>query len=388
MTGPRRVIVAHNRYRGALPSGENTVVAAEVERLRSAGVTVDLLIAESDDIGGLGLVDRLALPLAPTWSATTRRRFRSLVAAARPDVVHLHNPYPLLSPMIVRWAKAAGLPVVQTVHNVRHACLAGTWFRDGQECRDCVGRTVALPGVRHGCYATGRGASAALAGSLVAHRGTWRLVDRFLAVSESVTEALSAAGIPDDRVEVRPNGVDDPGAPTPPVGRQVLFAGRLADDKGVPLLLAAWRAAPPPGATLRLAGEGPRRDLVEAAAAADPSITWLGVLDREAMRAEMDAAAVVVVPSASPEACPAVVLEAFAAGRPVVAGAIGGLTELVDDTVGAISELRPDALTSAVTTALGDAVALGAAARRRYEERYTATRSLDRLLAVYDELAA
>lgn len=388
MTRPRRVIVAHNRYRSALPSGENAVVAAEVERLRAAGVTVDLLVAESDDIRGFGLGGRLALPLAPTWSAATRRRFRNLVGEARPDVVHLHNPYPLLSPMVVRWAKAAGLPVVQTVHNVRHACLAGTWFRDGQECRDCVGHAIALPGVRHGCYATGRGASAALAASLAIHRSTWRLVDRYLAVSGSVTEALAIVGIPDDRVEVHPNGVEDPGPPRPPEGRQVLVAGRLSDEKGIPLLLAAWRAAAPPGATLRIAGDGPRRDLVEAATAADPSITWLGVIDRGAMQAELAAATAVVMPSEWPEACPLIVLEAFAAGRPVVASDAGGLPELVDGVVGAVSPRQPEALAAAIAAVLGDAVARGAAARRRYEERYTTTRSLDRLLAVYDELAA
>ena len=152
MTAPVRVLVAHNRYRSALPSGENTVVDTEVEGLRARGVEVELLLAESDDIADFGLGAKLALPLRPTWSATTRRRFHALVAEHRPDVVHLHNPFPLLSPMVVRWAKDADLPVVQSVHNVRHACLAGTWFREGGDCRECAGHRWSGPGVRHGCH--------------------------------------------------------------------------------------------------------------------------------------------------------------------------------------------------------------------------------------------
>lgn len=388
MTRPPRVLVAHNRYRSELPSGENTVVATEVAGLRRRGVTVDLLLAESDDIADFGLGARLALPLRPTWSADTRRRFRAMLAAARPDVVHLHNPYPLLSPMVVRWAKAAGIPVVQTVHNVRHACLAGTWFRDGQECRDCVGRAVPLPGVRHGCYRSGRAASAALAVAQTTHRGTWRQVDRFLAVAASVTPALAAAGIAPERIEVRPNAVADPGTPAPP-GTGVLYAGRLSDEKGVGLLLDAWReAARPSGTTLRVAGDGPLRPRVEQAAATDPSLCWLGSLDRAGVQDELRAAAVVVVPSRAPEACPTIVLEALAAGRPVVATPVGGLPELVDERVGALTPPRPDRLAAALTEVLGDAAARGVEARRRYERRYTTGRSLDRLLAVYAELAA
>ncbi len=382
-----RVLVAHNRYRSGQPSGENAIVDAEVAGLRGRGVTVDLLLAESDDIADFGLVARAGLPLRPTWSAATRRRFRAMVDAHRPDVVHVHNLYPLLSPMVVRWAGSAGLPVVATVHNVRLACLAGTWFRDGGECRDCAGHRVPLPGVRHGCHPQGRAAGTALAVAHGIHRGTWRQVDRYLAVSRYVTEALTAAAIPPDRIEVRPNGVADPG-PSGPPGRHVLFAGRLSEAKGLPLLLEAWRRGPrPPGAELRLAGDGDLRAAAERAAADDPSIRVLGQLGPEAIQAELRAAAVVAVPSLGPEACPTVVLEALAAGRAVVATPVGGLPELVDDAVGTLAPARPEALAGALSDVAGDAVDRGAAARRRYEERFTADRALDRLVAVYDELA-
>jgi glycosyltransferase involved in cell wall biosynthesis len=387
VTEPVRVLVAHNRYRSALPSGENTIVDGEIEGLRARGVAVDLLIAESDDIADFGTGARLALPIRPTWSAATRRRFRALLADRRPDVVHLHNPFPLLSPMVVRWAKDAGLPVVQSVHNVRHACLAGTWFRDGHDCRDCVGHRWSGPGVRHGCHTSGRSGAAALAVAQGVHRGTWSLVDRYLAVSRSVTEALTAIGVDDERIEVRPNGVDDPG-PTGTPGEDVLYAGRLTQEKGVDLLLAAWDHGHPPGARLRIAGDGPLRPGLEDAARADPSIVVLGLLDRSGMQRELASAGVVLVPSRGPESCPTIVLEALAAGRAVVATDVGGLPELVSGEVGATTERTPEALAAGLAEAWTDRVARGAAARARYLERYTSDRALDRLLAVYAELAA
>jgi glycosyltransferase involved in cell wall biosynthesis len=383
---PLRVLVAHNRYRSALPSGENAIVDTEVEGLVDRGVAVDLLMADSDDVADFGPAQRLALPLRPTWSLATRRRFHELVAANRPDVVHLHNPFPLLSPMVVRWAKDAGLPVVQSVHNLRHACLAGTWFRDGEDCRACAGHRWSLPGIRHGCHTSGRSGATALAVAQGVHHSTWSLVDRYLAVSASVTEALRFAGVAEDRVEVRPNGVEDPG-PTGPPGGDVLYAGRLTQEKGVDLLLDAWRRDRPDGARLRLAGDGPLRNQVEAEARAHPDVVALGLLDGPRMRAELAGAGVVVVPSRGPESCPTIVLQALAAGRAVVATEVGGLPELVDDEVGALSAARPDALAAALVTVAADREARGEAARARYEARFTRDRSLNRLLEVYAELA-
>ena len=301
--------------------------------------------------------------------------------------MHLHNPFPLLSPMVVRWAKDAGLPVVQSVHNVRHACLAGTWFRDGADCRECAGHRWSGPGVRHGCHTSGRSGAAALALAQGVHRGTWSLVDRYLAVSRSVTEALTFAGVAEERIEVRPNGVDDPG-PTGAPGEDVLYAGRLSEEKGVGLLLAAWAEGRPPGANLRIAGDGPLRATVEDAARADPSIVVLGLLHRQDVRRELASAGVVVVPSRGPESCPTIVLEALAAGRAVVATDVGGLPELVEAGVGATSARSPGALAAALQVVWSDRLARGAAARARYLERYTKDRALDRLLEVYAELAA
>src|SRR6185312_8967573 len=138
-------------------------------------------------------------------------RLQRLLAERRPDVMHLHNPYPLISPWAVRVAAAAGVPVVQTVHNYRMVCMNGAFFRDGVVCTDCAGRTVPWPGALHGCYRGSRPQSLVMTAALTAHRPTWRLVSRYLALTGFMRDQLVAAGIAPDRVTVKPNTIPDPG---------------------------------------------------------------------------------------------------------------------------------------------------------------------------------
>src|SRR5690606_8839959 len=125
-----KVVVAHNRYRSAQPSGENRVVDAEIAQLTAAGVEVLPLLRSSDEIGSLPVRDRALLPLSPLWNAGTQRTLAALLREHRPDVLHLHNPYPLLSPAVVRTAHRYGVPVVHTTHNYRQVCANGIYFRD------------------------------------------------------------------------------------------------------------------------------------------------------------------------------------------------------------------------------------------------------------------
>jgi glycosyltransferase involved in cell wall biosynthesis len=379
-----RVLVVHNRYRSAMPSGENRVVDEEVALLADAGVAVDTYLRSSDEIDAFGPLRRATLAARPLWSPEASRHLRERIAAFRPDVVHLHNPFPLISPQAVRVAKAAGAAVVQTVHNYRHACPSGLLFRDGRVCEDCLGRALPWPAVAHGCYRGSRAQSAVMAAAALAHRGTWQMVDRFLAVSGFVAAKLVDAGLPAERVVVKPNPVPDPGPPPPP-GTGFCFAGRLSEEKGVRLLLAAWEASGLGGATtLTLAGDGPLAPLVADAAARLPGLRWLGPLAPAQVGEAMAATAAVVVPSVCYEGLPTAVLEAFARGRPVVATDLGALPELVEGC-GWVAPPTPEALAAALRAATDPnaAAAAGARARARYEEHFTPVAALAALLDTY-----
>jgi glycosyltransferase involved in cell wall biosynthesis len=167
----------------------------------------------------------------------------------------------------------------------------------------------------------------------------------------------------------------------------VLFAGRLSAEKGIDVLLDVWADARlRPSAPLRIAGDGPLRERIQAAAAADPDVEYLGPLDRDQMSAALSGTAVVAVPSRTPEALPTVVPEAFAHGRAVIAGRAGALPDMVDDQVGAVVTPEPGSFATAVRVCLREATARGNAARARYLDQYTVTRAMDRLLAIYGEV--
>jgi glycosyltransferase involved in cell wall biosynthesis len=383
-----RVLVVHNQYRSALPSGENEVVTAEVDALRSAGVEVDTYFRFSDEIETFTPLQRVMIPVRPIYSFDDVRAIRRRIQKTRPDVVHLHNPFPLISPYIVRVAKSEGVPVVQTVHNYRHLCPAGSFFRDGAVCEDCNGKAFPWPAVVHGCYRGSRPQSAVMATAARLHRATWLMVDRFLAVSEFVAKYLSQSGIPRNRIVVRPNSAQRRGL-VRPLGNGFVFAGRLTPEKGVSLLMSTW-AESGVWQTQRLvvAGDGPDRELV--VAARDHNVRYVGSVDQARVSNLVDEAAVVVIPSLWYEGFPRIVAESFERGRPVAATSIGALGELVTPDVGWTSRPEPVEFAKMLAVAASDSTRQkkGDAARARYESELTPEVTTDSLLKIYAELQA
>jgi glycosyltransferase involved in cell wall biosynthesis len=360
------VVVVHNRYRAALPSGENAVVDQEMRWLAAAGVEVTPFLRSSDRISPR---ERLLLPVSPIWAPLGE--FARLLRSVRPDVVHLHNPYPLISPRVVRVAHRFGVPVVQTVHNYRHVCVSATYFRSGSPCTDCAGRMFALPAIQHGCYRGSRAQSAVMAASLAVNRPTWQSVDRYLAPTSAIAEHLRAYGIPSERITIRPHGVDDPG-PFVPGGEGVLFAGRLSDEKGLRLLLQAWS---PAYGTLRIAGDGPLRALAGS--------HWVGQLDQAALAVAIRASALVVVPSLAADVHPTIVIEALAHGRPVLGTRLGGIPDLVGEAGWTVP---PGEFAAALPGAIAEAHARQRLARQRYLGHFTPRQAIDSLIAVYEAI--
>ncbi|MEV6635206.1 glycosyltransferase family 4 protein [Actinoplanes sp. NPDC051470] len=380
-----KVVVAHNRYREAMPSGENVIVDTEIAQLGAAGVDVVPFQRSSDDIGELPLVQKALLPLSPIYGFSSQRDLAALLAAERPDVVHLHNPYPLISPWIVRTAHKHGVPVVQTVHNYRQVCSPGLYFRDGHNCYECRGKLIGYPAVVHKCYRGSSAQSALMATTLAVHRPTWRSVDRFIALTDRIAEHLSSYGIPDDRIVIKPNGLPDPGTPAP-LGDGFLYAARLSPEKGLALLLDAWQRHPDGSlGMLRIAGDGELRPLAEAAAASRSDVEYLGVLDRAGMAAARRAASVAVVVPTWEDVLPTVVLEAISHGRPVLGTAVGGIPYLLGDDAGWTVPPDAAALAAALPTARAGAGALSESARKRWVSHFHPDVLTARLIDVYND---
>lgn len=386
------VIVVHNRYSSAQPSGENRVVDQEVELLRAAGHRVELFERRSDDIAARSLLGKVAVPLLVPWNPAVRSELAARLRTERPDVVHIHNVFPLLSPAVLAACADADVPAVATLHNYHQICPPGTLQRDGRMCTECVGAAVPLPAVRHGCYRNSRLATVPLAvGLAVNRRRWWSGVERFFCISQAQRDLLVRSGMPPELLSVKHNFVPDPGACRTGDGEHVLFLGRLAEAKGLRLLMAAWdeiAAGGGVGVPLVLAGAGPLEDEVTAWAAGRDDVRYVGLYDPAQCREAVARSVAVVAPSMALETFGLVVAEAMAAGVPAVAAGHGAFVELVEDGVTGLLHRPGDpvSLASCIRRIVADPARnreMGEEARRRYEKGFSPAVGLERLLEEY-----
>ncbi|MET7395432.1 glycosyltransferase family 4 protein [Dactylosporangium sp. NPDC005572] len=382
-----KVVVAHNRYASGQPSGENVIVDAEIAQLTGAGVTVLPFLRSSDEIGTFSTAQKVLLPLSPVRNGTSQRALADLLKSEKPDIVHLHNPYPLISPWIIKTAHAHNVPVVHTVHNYRQVCAPGLYFRDGHICTECRGKAFPLPAVKHACYRDSKAQSAVMAATLAYHRGTWKHVDHFIALTDRIAEHLMDFGIPQARITVKPNGIPDAGS-LQDTGEGFLYAARLSPEKGLALVLDAWERHPD-GALgpLRIIGDGPLRQLAIDAAARRGDVTYLGAVDNSVVRAEIGRAACVIAASTWHDVLPTIILEALSGGRPVLVTDRGGMPYLAGDA-GWVVQPDAAALADGLRTAYAGAAELAPVARRRYLEHFSPDVLTQRLLAIYKSVAS
>ncbi len=380
----------HNRYR--IRGGEDTAVDREYEMLRAAGLTADLLEASNDDIAGALQMAKTALQVP--YSLPARRLLLDRIRHFHPDIVHVHNFFPTLSPSVYDACREVGVPVVQTLHNYRLMCANGLVFRDGKSCTDCFGHTFPLPAIQHGCYRGSRIGSAAVSAMIGIHRvrQTWtHRVNRFIALTEFARGLFAAeAGIPAEKIDVKPNAAPDPGLGDA-CGGYALYVGRLSPEKGIETLLAACRGGEL-GMPLNVAGSGPLEAMVQAEQRAG-KLEFAGLQDEAGVRRLMLHARVLLIPSLWFEGLPMVVPEAYGAGLPIVASRIGALETLVEDGVNGllVEPGNPAALAQAVRRIAASPSlesGLRLRARQTYEELYRPEANLRLLLEIYERARA
>lgn len=373
-----RILILHSRYLSGAASGENRVVDDEARLLTEGGHQVDMWSPPPNHADGLRLIGTAAMAI---WSQDATARVRDLIRRSKAEVVHFHNLFPQLSPAVLRAASDEGAAVVMTLHNYRLLCLPATFIRDGRVCEDCLGRTP-WPGVLHACYRGSTLGSATLATSLTLHTAfhTFDRVTRYLAVSGFVRRKYVEAGWPEDRIEVKSNFAwESPGREGP--GRYFLYLGRLSSEKGVATLLAAWRRS---SARLIVVGDGPLAGALRADA--PPNVEFRPTVSSEDVSYLMREARAVLLPSVCYEAQPRVILEAYAAGVPVLASDLGALPEAVGPDSGLlVPPGDADAWSDAVGRLLDDRVSrrLGQGAWQRWRDRYSPGRALADLEAAY-----
>jgi glycosyltransferase involved in cell wall biosynthesis len=379
-----KVLVVHNAYQQR--GGEDAVVEAEVALLRQHGHEVELYSQHNDALKNMSRANAAATTI---WSQRTGADMDALCERFRPDVMHAHNTFPLISPAVYYAAGRHGVPVVQTLHNFRLLCPQAIFLRDGKICEDCVGK-VPWRAVAHKCYRESAAQSAVITGMLGMHRmlGTYRdRVTRYIALNEFARDKYVQGGLPASRFRIKPNFVPSLAQPDWNNRSGGLYVGRLSEEKGVQVLLDAVPLMRAPH--VQAIGGGP----LEASVRAVFGEVFLGYRPLDDIMQRMLSARYLVLPSICYENSPRTIVEAFACGMPVIASRLGALMEIVEEGVTGLLFTPGNAKDLADKIAWAEnhpeeMVRMGRAARAEYEKKYTPERNHELLMDIYEDAIA
>jgi glycosyltransferase involved in cell wall biosynthesis len=381
-----KILQLHNSYLQG--GGEDVLLDAQVASLREVGEDVTVVRVKNPS----KFVEQVRTFALSPWNPASARTLAKLIDEVRPDVAHVHNTWYRWSPSIVGALRNHGVPVVMTVHNYRLMCPNAIFYRDGAPCTDCLG-THPWRGVLHRCYRDSAAQSFVAAGTLSLNRamGTWeRGIDRYVVSTEFLRDLLERAGFPGDRIRVARPTIPDVGIRTRPPSQsnQVVFAGRLEEEKGLESVLESWRRVNP-DLELLIVGDGPMRETLTDMNV--PGVRFLGWQPHERLTEILLGARALVFPSDWFETLGLSLVEGLSAGLPILAIDVGTRREVVGgDGAGFLVPLdAPNRWDAAIEQVADDAAvdAASTAARARYEQLYAPQVTVPPLVEVYRELA-
>ncbi|MES9923390.1 MAG: glycosyltransferase family 4 protein [Candidatus Thiodiazotropha endolucinida] len=375
-----RILIVHNFYK--VRGGEDAVVESEIDLLKRHGNEVYTLYRSNNDIKNY---TSIRLFLNTMWSRKTYKSIYKIIEQIKPDLIHAHNTHPLVSPSIYWAASKRKIPVVQTLHNYRQMCLNALLLRDGKICEECIGK-MPTKGVINACYRSSYTASFTLASMLVFHKllGTYEnKITRYIALSEFSKKKYILAGLPQEKILVKPNFVDDKNTIIKKQSEKIIYVGRFSQEKGIFVLLEAMKYAK--GVTLRVIGEGHQEEINN-----NSEVICLGKLPNKMVMKEMGNALALIVPSICYENFPRTIVEAFSCSLPVIASRIGALENIIQNgKTGLFFEPDdPSDLAKKIKWATSNADLMwimGKNARKKYEEEYSPETNYQQLINIYRE---
>ena len=380
--------MVHNYYQQ--PGGEDTTFAADTAHLRQHGHEV---VEYTDNNLRIKKMNRLSAAIQTIWSNYTRSRLLRIIEDIKPEVVHFHNTFLLISPSAYYACQKDGVPVVQTLQNYRLFCPGATFYRNGYICENCLGKTFPWPGIRYACYRNSYSQTATVAAMLTFHRllKTWqKRIDIYIAPTRFFRRELIEAGLPAEKIVVKPNifQMDKYEYRGENEKRYMLFVGRLSPEKAILTLLNAWKTLKE--IPLKIAGEGPLMHEVRNFVRTENMkyVEVLGRIPYEKVFELLKRAHCLIFPSEWYEAFGCVMIEAFACGVPVIASKLGAMEEIVKEghTGLHFTPGKSEDLASKVKWALAHPEKISEMGRKAFEEyktKYTAERNYQMLMDIY-----
>ncbi len=387
-----RILIAHNLYQ--VPGGEDAVARSEAELLQAFGEEVNLYQRRNAELNRLDLFKRLSHFSALGYNRASYLEMRELIRRHRPQVAHFHNIFYMMTPAVYQACRDEGVAVVQSLHNFRMMCSNGLFFRHGKVCEDCLTKNV-WEGVRHGCFRKSVPMTLAMASTLDNQwrRGTWlRDIDLYIAAAEFTRKKYIQRGIPPEKIVLKPHFVypEPKLQPQERRGNYALYLGRLSQEKGVDVMLNAWRALS--DFPLKVVGTGPEEQKLKKAVSDEgmKNIEFTGFCGPQECEAHLRGAKFVIIPSVCYENFPRVVVEAFACGLPIIASRLGSLAELVEDgKTGILVEPgNASELSKKIRWCFENPMEIermGHNARRVFGEKYSSRANYEKLMQIYNQ---
>lgn len=384
-----RVLFVHNQYRER--GGEDISFYSERDLLIRMGLFVKIYTRNNWEINELSFKGRYNLIRDTFWSSKTYTDISNILTDFHPDIVHIHNFFPLISPSVFYACKRASVPAVLSVHNYRLICPNALFSRSGHSCEDCMGKLFPYPGILHKCYRDSRAQSFPVASMLAYHRWkhTWdQEVDRFIALSKFAAGKLIEGGFAPQKISIKPNFLVDPGEENDR-GDYAVCVGRLTAEKGIKTLIKALQQLP--GIPIKIVGTGPLMKEILSQIISHPNIELLGHLSYEETMKLIRRAKVLIFPTELYETFGRVIIEAYACRVPVIASRIGAVEELVIDgetgllfTPGDSEELRQKL--DWLWKRPREITRMGTRARKEFEEKYTPEANYKQLMGIYQQV--
>ena len=381
----------HNFYGKDFPSGENQVFLLERHMLESRGHIVDVFIRQSDEIRRQGLWGSLQAAMSVIWNPWVNRAILRKVEEFKPDIVHVHNTFPLIANGIFK-AIGTKARVILSLHNYRIFCPNALLMRNSSVCTECLDKRSVLPSLMHACYRESLLATIPISISVALHQylRTWsRWIDGYIVSSEFQKKMLQSARIPSDKIFIKYNSTKAQIAEIANKDNVCIFVGRLSKEKGITTLIDAWRIWGKTAPLLLIIGDGPLKAEIEKKTEG-LNVKLCGGVSLDVVSKEISKSKLLIVPSEWFEGFPMIIPTAFAVATPIAVSQLGALDSIVKaDKLGVIfPPANPQRLYEVVSTLWRDKDKLrqlGLNALKEYEEKYTEDSNYAQLMAIYEQ---
>ncbi|MBF8148507.1 glycosyltransferase family 4 protein [Winogradskyella sp. F6397] len=324
-----KILIIHNYTEGFATGGEANVFQDESNLLESNGHKVRKLFVTNSEGIDSSFLEKIKFFISSPWSNYGYSIVKKELKQFKPDIVHVHNFFFILSPKIFLAIWKEKIPVVVTLHNYRLVVPCSQMIYKGKPCDICLGKNPWRILIRR-CYRN------SFFASLFRYRfyflsqkkhNWWKYIDRFIALTENGKSILIKGGLPSSKIIVKQNFIEDPKPQNIKIGHGALYIGTLTVEKGIKELIHEWQSINYP---LKVIGAGElRRELTELNK--NENISFLGVVPREQVIKELEDCAFIVMPSICQESFGLVNIEALSMGKPVLASWNGGMRDIIQD---------------------------------------------------------